>query len=133
MNQAQNIFAIETEIEIRRRASGAFDQIIESLSSSLALKPTVKQRRDSLDALAVLLDETRAEIKALQKQEEAIKTELKLRMSGNILDLPSALVLLDSVTRSGLDRDALLADQGVEFVARYTKMTTYDKLSVKRK
>jgi hypothetical protein len=133
MKQAANTLGLvnlEMEIEIRRRAGEAFDQIIELLSRDL--KP---EARGDIDSLAILLQDTRDQIKLLQKQEEQIKFELKkcFPVGARTLDLPTSLVLLESCMRSGLDKDKLLDEMGVPFVLKYTKTTEYEKLSVKRK
>lgn len=132
MNQAHTLGTVnlEMEIEIRRRAGEAFDQIIESLSRGIS-----PEAKGDLDSLAILLQDTRDQIKLLQKQEEQIKFELKkcFPVGARTLDLPTSLVLLKPCSRSGLDKDKLTDEMGAQFVLKYTKTTEYEKLSVERK
>jgi hypothetical protein len=118
------------EIEIRSRATAVFDQIIKLLTKGLEADST-----EDLDSLAVILAETREQIKLLKEQEEMIRTEIRKCFPGGraSIDLPSALIVLTPCERSGLDADAIRAEYGQAIIERFTKRTLYEKIQVFRK
>lgn len=121
---------IETEIKVMKGLAETLDAVMHKLGGGL----TVTDSAD-LNALALLLVEVNEQRKSLEKQEKALKAEVKRHFAdgSKILDLADVLVILDSSKTSSLDRDALVRDFGVDVIEKYTKTTHYDKVLVKVK
>lgn len=132
MSEAKNHLGtinLEAEIEIRRRLSETFDRVVEVFTHISG------EDRNEINAAALLLLEVREQLSKLRKQEEALKAELRrfFPIGSEILDLPSALVLIQPSSRTDLDKPRLLTEYGQSFIEVYSKTTEFEKLSVKRK
>lgn len=70
--------------------------------------------------------------KAQEKAEKEIKTALKDFMGNEaVLDAGYFCVVIESRSRTDLDRKALTIELGTEFLEKFTKSTTYEILTVK--
>jgi hypothetical protein len=70
--------------------------------------------------------------RALDKEEAAIKSEIKAMMKDmNVLEAGPLMVVLSERTRKTLDVQMLAHDFGAEFFNKYERPTTYQVLEVK--
>lgn len=70
--------------------------------------------------------------RVVEKHEKELKEQIKLIMGSEaLLEAGSLMVLLESRSRSDLDKKALTQDLGEDVVLKYTKTTTYSMMSIK--
>lgn len=122
---------LPAEIEIRRALSVEFDLLLRSIEDG-GLSATSPA---DLDSLVVLLAETIESRKSIEKQEKLLKGEVRRHFpeGSQLLDCPSAVAIVDSRSRTDLDRAAILRDFGQGFFDKYGKVTSYETLTAKVK
>jgi len=78
--------------------------------------------------LAALIEERRR-VESMEKELKALVRE----MMGEALVLEAGefCVTISERNRRDLDKDAIMHDLGQDFIAKYTKITTYDVMDVK--
>lgn len=70
--------------------------------------------------------------KSLEKQEKDLKEQVKALMGdAMVLEAGDFSVVISQRNRRDLDKDAIAHDMGQDFVAKYTKVTTYDTMEIK--
>lgn len=84
-------------------------------------------------ALVKRLDQIIEERKALEKEEAELKSELKSIMgTENQLRINGCMVIIEQCYRSILDGEALKLKFGRKVIERFTKVITYDRLTIKK-
>ena len=84
--------------------------------------------------MAKELDDLREVIKNLTKREKELKDAFKQIIGdSNGIECGDICILLQDATTSALDKKALVADHGAEFVNKYTKVTEYQKLVIQKR
>ncbi len=123
------VFDLGPEIRLRARINQEFDEFLRQLGEGGNLLNSTP------NDIALLLIEVRETLKRLVAEEAILKTELKKHFSvgAKDLDLTNAIAFLEVRSRSDLDRKGLTTELGIELIERFTKHSTYDVLSVKRK
>jgi len=127
----QGVVNLSAEIETRRALSVEFDLLLRSIENGGI---SVSSPAD-LNALVLLLAEVIETRKSAEKQEKALKDEVKRHFpeGGQILDCTSAIVLLDVRPRVNLDSEAIRKDFGQSFFDKYGKVTNPVYMTVKVK
>lgn len=118
------------ELETRRRLNKVYDSFLKDLSNGgLSIESP-----SDLEALALLFLEVTEERKKAEKQEKILKEELKRHFPEGTQALPcgSCLLIRDSRTRSGFNKESFIRDFGTEAYGKYETQTTYEIFSVKR-
>lgn len=131
MSESPKVLNLPAEIEIRHEISRAFDELLESMEAG-DLKVLASS---DLDGVVTLLAETIESRKSLEKQEKLLKAEVRRHFpaGSELLDCPSAVAIIDSRSRTDLDRAAILRDFGQGFFDKYGKVTEYETLTAKVK
>lgn len=70
-------------------------------------------------------------IRNLQAQQKELREEIIGQMNESIKSQGDYVAVLTDAQRSSLDKKALIADHGKDFVEEYTKVTEYQKLEIK--
>ena len=84
-------------------------------------------------ATVVQLAQTIEARKAIEKAEKSLKDKIKEVMGDNLLlEAGNYAVAIKERSRRDLDKDALSHDMGVEFINKYTKVTSYDVMEVNK-
>lgn len=118
------------EIEVRAQLRVELESIIGHLERGLAVESA-----SDLDALALLLVEVIETRKSAEKQEKDLKKRLRAFFPEGeaVLSLPSVVAIVNTRERNDLDREALIADLGLDVVVKYLRKTVYEVMTVKAK
>lgn len=121
---------LSEEIVVRSRLKTEFERLLSDLSSG-GLSVTGPQ---DLNALAELLFGVVEERKRLEKEEKALKAEIKRHFPSGIdlLPLEGFMVFIERSSRSYLDRERILAEIGQTFIDKFSYATDIESLKVKR-
>lgn len=92
----------------------------------------MKTQKAAVISMVAQLFEIIENRKAAEKVEKELKEVLKGIMGEDAtLEAGEFMVLLESRVRSDLDKKAILENEGPDFIAKYSKTTEYEILSVK--
>jgi len=67
-----------------------------------------------------------------EKREKAIKEHFKTSLEEGVYRGGDAILILEQLERSSIDKKKLEKDKGLEFIKKYTKITNYIKLDIKK-
>jgi hypothetical protein len=132
MAKIENVPTVDLtkERETRTRLRAEFERLLSDLSAGglSAHSP------EDLNALAELLFGVTEQRKRLEREEKALKEELRRHFPkfSSALVLDGFIAVLDQRVRTDLDRTRLTEELGIEFVSRFTRTTEYETLVVKR-
>lgn len=92
----------------------------------------MKTTKASIIDMVNQLSEMRETKKAIEKSEQILKTALKDFMGNNSsLEVGNYVVLIEARSREDLDKKALLIELGSETLAKFTKKSVYEILTIK--
>lgn len=87
------------------------------------MKTTSTKKNIELAKRLLVLTE---KLKELEKEQKEIKEHFKGIIKSGSLGVGDITITVSEQTRAWIDREALILDQGIKFVSKYEKMTTYD-------
>lgn len=74
------------------------------------------------------------ERKQLEQTEKALKEEVRVVMGDQVeLVADDVVVTREEASRESIDKEALVEEMGKDFVAKFTKVSTFEKMQVKKK
>ncbi len=76
--------------------------------------------------------ELNAEARKIEKEKKQLREELIAQMKESALSCGDYVAVLTDMERESIDKKSLVADQGRDFLEPYLKVTSYQKLEVKK-
>lgn len=93
------------------------------------MKTTSENKIEKVQALFAIIEQR----KELEKAEKELKKEIRELMGDALLLEAGALaVVVSERSRRDIDKEAIAADHGVDFLAQYTKTTSFEIMEVKK-
>lgn len=77
-------------------------------------------------------NKTQELMRELKKTQDAMKAEIMAAIKNGSMKRNGYLAIVTDCQRSSLDKKAIIAEHGADFVEEFTKVTEYKKLEVKK-